>query len=272
MIFTDLTWILSSSHSPKRREYPLTLMPEKNCSSSFSVRSKAKFPTKAVYGGWVGIGISSRGGPSWRSAVLNVWGRRIRRLQLEFTSWIQKIIPSPKPISGMLVFSACCHHQTRSTKMTHASHLLTSIGKRIHFICPWPQCYQGRLGTTKQDWKNWLLSPKNSFNEIFFDFLGASQDASVTAGSRKVKICSPMMIVNVNTRSEVWFCLATHTNSHTLQSRGFLNVSKRENCDQMCENGRFRWVLPLFNVKVGLLSFLGPRNLQKNASASFFFF
>lgn len=44
-----------------------TCCPEKNSSTSFSVRSKAKFPIKAVNGGSVGRGTSSRGGP--RSAI-----------------------------------------------------------------------------------------------------------------------------------------------------------------------------------------------------------
>jgi hypothetical protein len=39
-----------------------TLCGPKCCSSSNSVKSNGRFPTKAVYGGWVGRGTSSRGG------------------------------------------------------------------------------------------------------------------------------------------------------------------------------------------------------------------
>jgi hypothetical protein len=45
-----------------------TLEVEKNWPSSVSVRSKARFPTKAVYGGCEGKAISSRIGGCWRSA------------------------------------------------------------------------------------------------------------------------------------------------------------------------------------------------------------
>jgi len=60
------------------------------------------------------------------------------------------------------------------------------------FHLPMTPMLSGRLGTTKQSWKNLLLSPRNSFNEIFFDFLGASQDILVPTGCGKATICSPM--------------------------------------------------------------------------------
>lgn len=139
--FDRLSLIKISQYNGWKTEWHWhTLIPVKNCSSSISVRSNAKLPTNAVYGGWVGSGISSRGGAFWRSAmkIINneeVLEKEDLRLELEKSS----LLPYRSPEFSSSILGAAVYLLEWSPKDI-GDEIRTRIGKRLHFVCPWPQC------------------------------------------------------------------------------------------------------------------------------------
>jgi hypothetical protein len=105
-----------------------TLCGPKCCSSSNSVKSNGRFPTKAVYGGWVGRGTSSRGG---------------------------YLLASPR--SDLLQKKTSCEHSGGKGSRSACTHLEHAKARSLgNHRLPWEQLQEARLsvkiGTFRWRW------------------------------------------------------------------------------------------------------------------------